>query len=288
MGMNSADRPRGKVYLVGAGPGAVDLLTLRAFRLLEQSDVVLHDDLVSAETLAVATRATLIAVGKRCGRKSALQATINEQLVLAARDHALVVRLKGGDPAIFGRLDEEVLALQEAGIAYEVVPGITSASAAAAALGRSLTRRGKARQVTLATPRSGKEFNDDVLSALNLTPDGTTVFYMGSKMAGRIARMLLGRGFAADMPVAIVANVSWGDQKIVRTTVAMLAVSAAAIGDAPALIVVGETAALHSGQQAERDGQADREPGERTQDQREQDGRTAEVLCSTREVIHLG
>ncbi len=117
----------GKVYLVGAGPGAADLLTLRAARLLGEADVVLHDALVPAEILAMAPQAQLVDVGKRAGGKSAAQAFINRRLGTAARRHRLVVRLKGGDPMLFGRAQEEIAALQEAGIACEVVPGVTAA-----------------------------------------------------------------------------------------------------------------------------------------------------------------
>ena len=145
----------GTVYLVGAGPGAPDLLTVRAARLLAEADVVFHDALVHPETVALAVRAQKIAVGKRCGRHSTAQQFINKRLVDAARKHAVVVRLKGGDPMIFGRSQEEIDALQAAGIAVEIVPGITAALAAAAELRVSLTRRGLSRSVTFATPRVG-------------------------------------------------------------------------------------------------------------------------------------
>jgi len=135
----------GKVYLVGAGPGATDLLTLRAASLLEQADVVLYDALVAPQTLALAAHATKIAVGKRSGRYSTAQKFINKRLVDAARQHAVVVRLKGGDPMLFGRAQEEIDALTAAEIEFEVVPGVTAACAASAELGVSLTRRGVAR-----------------------------------------------------------------------------------------------------------------------------------------------
>src|SRR5918911_5752320 len=129
----------GKVYLVGAGPGAPDLLTLRAARLLEAADVVLHDALVHPHTLALARRARRIDVGKRAGKVSTEQRFIHRALVAAARRHAIVVRLKGGDPMLFGRAQEEIDALQEAGIPYAVVPGVTAAFAAAASIGTSLS-----------------------------------------------------------------------------------------------------------------------------------------------------
>src|SRR5215207_8260457 len=127
----------GTVYLVGAGPGAPDLLTLRAARLLESADIVFYDALVHPETIAIAADAERIAVGKRCGKHSTAQRFINKRLIDAARKHAVVVRLKGGDPMLFGRAHEEITALREAHIEYEVVPGVTAALAASAELGVS-------------------------------------------------------------------------------------------------------------------------------------------------------
>src|SRR5829696_5041385 len=135
----------GKVFLVGAGPGAPDLLTLRAARLLESADVVFYDALVHPETIALAANAERVAVGKRCGKHSTAQRFINKRLIDAARRNAVVVRLKGGDPMLFGRAQEEIDALEAAGVPYEVVPGITAALAVSAELGISLTRRGLAR-----------------------------------------------------------------------------------------------------------------------------------------------
>ena len=145
----------GKVYLVGAGPGAPDLLTLRAARLLASADIVLHDALVHPETLALAHRARFIDVGKRYGKVSTEQRFINRALVEAARTHDVVVRLKGGDPMLFGRAQEELDALADAGIECEVVPGVTAALAAAATLQVSLTRRGVSRNVAFLTARHG-------------------------------------------------------------------------------------------------------------------------------------
>src|SRR5258705_2357235 len=146
----------GKVYLVGAGPGAPDLLTLRAAEILERAEVVFHDALVHPQTLALATHALKILVGKRSGRLSTAQSFINKRLVDAARKHRVVVRLKGGDPTLFGRAQEEIAALNAAGIAFEVVPGVTAALAAAAEAGVSLTQRGIARSITFVTPRVGE------------------------------------------------------------------------------------------------------------------------------------
>jgi len=146
----------GIVYLVGAGPGAPDLVTLRAARLLERADIVFYDALVHPETIALAANAKRIAVGKRCGQHSTAQQFINKRLVDAAAAHAIVVRLKGGDPMLFGRAQEEIAALQAAGVRYAVVPGITAALAASAEIGISLTQRGVVRTISLVTPRVGE------------------------------------------------------------------------------------------------------------------------------------
>src|SRR5688572_1330632 len=145
----------GKVYLIGAGPGAPDLLTLRAAKLLATADIVFYDALVHPETIALAVRAKKIAVGKRAGTLSTEQRFINRTLVEAGLRYRSVVRLKGGDPMIFGRAQEEIDALKEANIAIEIVPGITSALAAAASLQTSLTKRGVSQSVSFATPRVG-------------------------------------------------------------------------------------------------------------------------------------
>src|SRR5438045_121829 len=145
----------GTVYLVGAGPGAVDLLTLRAARLLAEADIVFHDALVPAPILTLAARAEKVGVGKRCGRHLTAQRFINKRLVDAARQHRIVVRLKGGDPLLFGRAQEEIDYLRAHGIAVEIVPGVTAAFAASADLGVSLTQRGLARSVAFVTPRVG-------------------------------------------------------------------------------------------------------------------------------------
>ena len=149
----------GTVYLVGAGPGAPDLLTLRAAGLLARADIVFHDALVHPETLALARRAERFAVGKRCGRHSTAQRFINKRLVDAAAGTTCVVRLKGGDPMLFGRAQDEIAALEAAHVRYEVVPGVTAALAAAAQIGTSLTQRGRVRTFALATPRSGDDEN---------------------------------------------------------------------------------------------------------------------------------
>lgn len=197
----------GKVYLIGAGPGAPDLLTLRAARLLAAADIVLHDALVHPQTLALAERAELVPVGKRCGAHSTAQRFINKRLVDAATKHALVVRLKGGDPMLFGRAQEEIDALTEAGIEFEVVPGITAALAASAQLGVSLTQRGVARTMTFVTPRVGDEEGGSDWAAAVLAAD-TAAIYMGAGQAAAIAATLIARGCPAGTPVAVVRDAS--------------------------------------------------------------------------------
>src|SRR6266446_6856187 len=183
----------GKVYLVGAGPGAPDLLTLRAARLLAAADIVFHDALVHPDTLALAERAEKIAVGKRCGKHSTAQKFINKRLVDAARDHSIVVRLKGGDPMLFGRAQEEIAALEAAGIRYEVVPGVTAALAASAELGIALTQRGVARSVALVTPRIGAGEHPSDWAASVAAAD-TAAIYMGAGQAQEIADALRSAG----------------------------------------------------------------------------------------------
>ncbi len=229
----------GKVYLVGAGPGAPDLLTLRAARLLEEADLVLHDALVHPETLALARRARLIDVGKRYGKVSTEQRFINRALVEAARTHALVVRLKGGDPMIDGRAQEELDALADAGIEFEVVPGVTAALAAAATLGESLTRRGIARTVTFLTPRVGKgETSSEWLPAA-LGAD-SVVLYMAAGASQEIAVALIDAGKAAATPVALVESATLPDERHLMTTLGALRAEAMPRATGPVVMCIGE------------------------------------------------
>lgn len=229
----------GTVYLVGAGPGAVDLLTVRAARLLQSADVVLYDALVGREIVELADRAERVAVGKRCGAHSSAQAFINKRLVDAARKHAVVVRLKGGDPLLFGRAQEEIDALDAAGIRYEIVPGVTAACAAAAELGISLTARGVSRSLALVTPRIGNgESSSAWLQAA--TSADTVAIYMGRGQAQAIADALIDAGRAARTPVAVVADASLPGRASCTGTLSDLARLAMQCGDAPALILVGE------------------------------------------------
>jgi uroporphyrin-III C-methyltransferase len=212
---------RSKVYLIGAGPGAADLLTLRAARVLAAADVVFHDALVTPDVLALAGRAEKIAVGKRCGRHSTAQRFINKRLIDAARAHRIVVRLKGGDPMLFGRAQEEIGALRAAGVDVEVVPGVTAALAAAADLGVSLTRRGLSRNVAFVTPRVGEgEPASDWPAAL--AHADTAVVYMGAGEAAAIAAALLARGKPSSLPVVAVENASLPDSRRWFTTLGAL------------------------------------------------------------------
>lgn len=229
----------GTVYLVGAGPGAPDLLTLRAARLLARADIVFHDALVHPDTLALAARAEKVAVGKRCGRHSTAQKFINKRLADAARRHAVVVRLKGGDPMLFGRAQEELDALLAEGIRVEVVPGITAALAASADLGVSLTRRGVSRSVAFVTPRVGEgergsEWVKSVLQA------DTAAIYMGAGEAGAISAALIAAGKPAATPVAVVESASLPEARRRYATLGNLEAAAGDAAAGPVLILLGE------------------------------------------------
>jgi uroporphyrin-III C-methyltransferase len=236
----------GKVYLIGAGPGAQDLMTLRGARLLAQADVVLHDALVTGEMLELCPQAEKILVGKRCGQLSTAQAFINKQLVDNAKKHALVVRLKGGDPMLFGRADEELRALEEAGIDVEVVPGITTALAAAAATLQPLTKRGAARSVAFFTSSTAPDHSEH-----GAIPDSDTlVQYMGGREATVTAQRMLDQGRRPDTPVVVIENCSRPDQRIFRLTLATLAHG---LGQAhgPVLVMLGEAMKQRDSQRAD-------------------------------------
>lgn len=232
----------GTVYLVGAGPGAADLLTLRAARLLGEADVVFHDALVGDSVLELAPRAEKIAVGKRCGRHFTAQRFINKRLADAAQAHKVVVRLKGGDPMLFGRAHEEIGYLTSQGISVKVVPGVTAALAASADLLTSLTRRGVARTVVLATPRAApgeapSQWIESVLAA------DTAAIYMGAGDAAAISAGLIEAGKPAGTPVAVIENASREDARARHGTLRELPALAAQLGDGPALILLGEVLA---------------------------------------------
>jgi len=235
----------GKVYLVGAGPGDPELLTRKAYRLLREAHVVLHDELVSDEILALAPiDAQIVNVGKRCGGKHVSQERTNALMVAYASEGAAVVRLKGGDPMIFGRAGEEMDALRDAGIPFEVVPGITAALGAAAAAGVALTDRRSSSSVTFLTGHNCAAHEVSAGPALApATGQSTLVLYMPGRDYSAVAASLATRGWAGDTPCLLVSRVSHEDQQIVRTTLAALP-DAPAI-PAPSILILGAVAAHH-------------------------------------------
>jgi uroporphyrin-III C-methyltransferase len=233
----------GTVYLVGAGPGAPDLLTVRAARLLERADIVFYDALVHPDTLALAARARKVAVGKRCSRISTDQRFINRSLVEAAAKHDVVVRLKGGDPMLFGRAQEEIDFLTAAGVRWEVVPGVTAALAASAQLGVSLTRRGLSRSVVLVTPRVGPHEGDSAW-ARSVAAADSAALYMGAGQAREVVAALLAAGVRPGLPVAVVESASLEGSREFRTTLAGLAEGGFREVSGPALILLGEVFAV--------------------------------------------
>lgn len=278
----------GIVYLVGAGPGAPDLLTLRAADLLRRADIVFHDALVHPDTLALAQHAEKVAVGKRCGSPavhlgqsdsggkinsssyaaasenaasstrasevasqrcwspaplsgahSTAQRFINKRLIDAARTHAVVVRLKGGDPLLFGRAQEEIDALEQHGVEYHIVPGITAALAASAAVGASMTRRGLSRNVAFITPRTGAGEQDHDWARSALAAD-TCAIYMGVGEAAQIAATLMARGVSPDLPAVIVESATLSAERRIAVRLADLGAAAAQMITGPAVILLGE------------------------------------------------
>ncbi|MET0251676.1 MAG: uroporphyrinogen-III C-methyltransferase [Novosphingobium sp.] len=239
------DFPAGMVWLVGAGPGDPELLTRKAERLLRAATVVFYDALVDPEVLALAAPgARRVPVGKRSGRHSKDQASIDRLIVAAALEGERVVRLKGGDPAIFARAAEELAACREAGVTARICPGVTAASAAAASLGTSLTLRGLARKLVLVTAhtRAGEELQLDWAALAD--PQATLAIYMGKAAAPEVGRKLVAAGLPGATPVALVENASMPDERVFLTRLDLLAIaSRTAIGDGPALILVGEAVA---------------------------------------------
>jgi uroporphyrin-III C-methyltransferase len=234
----------GKVYLVGAGPGAADLITVRGAKLLDKADIVFHDALVEPEMLALCPQATLVPVGKRCGKLSSAQHFINKRLVDAAYKYQTIVRLKGGDPMLFGRADEELSSLKDAGIEVEVVPGITAALAAAASIGQSLTLRGVSRSVAFVTLAQATE-NPGYGEPLANPSADTLVYYMGRKDASRIAQQLIEQSpnHGINTPVQILEAVSTPRERQWGSTLSELAAGKADQWfdrSSPALIMIGE------------------------------------------------
>jgi uroporphyrin-III C-methyltransferase len=235
---------RGAVWLVGAGPGDPDLLTLKALKALQRADVVVHDGLVSDEILALApASAQRISVAKRKAHHSYSQDEIDRMLVAFAREGLNVVRLKGGDPFIFGRGGEELAACREAGVDCHVVPGVTAALAAGASAGAPLTHRGAAQAVTFVTGHAASGGEPDLDWAALARPNQTVVIYMGLSTAASIAVRLMAAGRAGATPALIVENASRPDERRIVTTLGGLAEAAAALAG-PALLIIGEAMAL--------------------------------------------
>ena len=215
----------GSVALVGAGPGDADLLTLRAIQRLQAADVVLYDDLAGEDFMSfVGDEAELVAVGKRAGHPSPRQDEVSRLLVAYARSGKRVVRLKAGDPTVFARSDEELRALRDAGIAVEIVPGITTAMAAAAALGASLTKRGVARRVQLVTGHDvdGRLPGDLDIAAL-ADPAATTCIYMGKATFPALVQRLLAHGLDPATPAAIVESLGSPQMRVIHGTIVEIA-----------------------------------------------------------------
>jgi uroporphyrin-III C-methyltransferase len=243
--VNAAAQP-GTVYLAGAGPGDPNLLTLRVLRLLETADVILPDDLVSDEILSLAhAGAEITPVGKRCGQPRITQAEIHVLMLDAARAGRSVLRLKSGDPLIFGRAGEEIAALQHGNIPFEVVPGITAAFAAAAKLKTPLTDRTSASKLILATAHHAE-------GKLQLTPkwkgafpeDSTLVIYMPGRKFRSLADDLVASGISASTPCVAISKASAPDEQVHRTTLS--AIQDADVGPAPVILLIGHAIRVQS------------------------------------------
>jgi uroporphyrin-III C-methyltransferase len=234
----------GKVFLVGAGPGNPDLLTMKALRAIEAADLVLYDDLVSDAVLAlVPSRARAESVGKRAGRPHLTQAEIHRRMIAAAREGRNVVRLQSGDPLVFARAGEEIEALRQAGVDFEIVPGVTAALAAAAAAKIPLTdRRFSSKLIFLSAHRAGEWSFDDWRSASS--GESTVAVYLPGENYLNLAAELLAGGLAEDTPVLVVENASRPGESVRATTLGEL--PALARFDSPALLLIGAVAAFHN------------------------------------------
>lgn len=234
----------GSVWLVGAGPGDPELLTRKAERLLRTADIVFYDALVSEAILDLIPEATpRSSVGKRSGRHSVPQPMICDLIVKAAREGKRVVRLKGGDPSIFGRANEEIDACREAGIGLQICAGVTTASAAAASLGTSLTTRGLARRLTFVTAHTKNGSVPELDWAALADPETTIAVYMGKSSAPGVSSGLIAAGLSEDTPVALVENVSLPNERAHHTSLRLLPLAARSVlGDGPAMILIGQAA----------------------------------------------
>jgi uroporphyrin-III C-methyltransferase len=247
------DHSPGRVLLVGAGPGAPDLLTLRAARAIAAADAVLYDALVDPQALTLARPGCVkLQTGKRAGEASLEQAAINRLMLRLARRGLTVVRLKGGDPSIFGRSGEEAQMLRAHGIEVEVIPGVTAASAAAAQFGFPLTHRGEARRLVLATARTRDGALTDAGWAELADPEATVALYMGRDAARAAAERLMREGRPASTPALAVENAGSPAARLVRADLGGLgdAVEAAAFAG-PVVLIIGEVAAQACEQGAE-------------------------------------
>jgi uroporphyrin-III C-methyltransferase len=226
----------GKVYLVGAGPGDPELLTRKAWRVLQSASVVLHDDLVPEEILRVLPPTTqVVNVGKRCGAKGISQTEINELMVQLAREGKIIARLKSGDPLLFGRAGEEMEALRQAGIEFEVIPGVTAALGAAASVQISLTDRRHASRVVFVTAH--REGGTGLKNERHVAADTTYVIYMPGNRYVELAAELQAAGVGAEIPCVVISRATTKDETIFRTTVGHLRECPAAAS--PSLLVVG-------------------------------------------------
>ena len=238
-GQSDLPRPvgaaRGRVYLVGAGPGDPDLLTVKALRFIQSADVILHDDLVTPAILELARPdAEVVNVGKRCGVKSITQEQINALMIEHTRVGRSVVRLKSGDPMLFGRAAEEMTALKDAGVAHEVVPGVSAAFAAASSLGCSLTDRNWASNVIFSTGHHAQSHNRAPLPALE---DATRVVYMPGRDLALLAEEWMAEGLPANLPCALISHAAQPDEQVFATTLGALHEAPAAA--APSLLLAG-------------------------------------------------
>jgi uroporphyrin-III C-methyltransferase len=245
--MQMVVRLRCKRQVLGGGPlrerqslSCVDLLTLAAARILANADVVLYDALVTSDILDLAPNARKVGVGKRGGRASTDQAFINRLLVASARNNEIVVRLKGGDPMIFGRAQEEIDACTAAGIRVEIIPGVTAASAAAAQLGVSLTQRGLARSVVFVTPSPAADSRHDDSWADAIVTGQSSAIYMGVGQSARIQAVLVARGLSGTTPIVLVHDVGRPQAGHKATNLFNLVDDANDCGDEPVIILVGE------------------------------------------------
>jgi uroporphyrin-III C-methyltransferase len=244
--MTASDATAGRITLIGGGPGDVDLLTLRAVERLRAADVILYDDLAGDELLTFANpEAELIAVGKRAGHPSPKQQEVTRLMVGYAKLGKRVVRVKSGDPAIFSRADEEISAAREAGIAIEIVPGITTATAAAAYLGTSLTKRGVARRVQMITGHdTDGKLPDDLDIAALADPGATTCVFMGKATFAALADKLIARGLSVETPTIVVESLGSPATNVMAGTLKEIAGRlAAAKPQGPCIILYGEALA---------------------------------------------